>query len=275
MSIKFEYKPKTTLEKSGLKVYPHTKYSQKSGSIVAGNLFSGPNKDSKLAKFGVRVYSALVENFSQTFFVGGMVRDTLLKRTVRDIDFATDAEPMEVAAVLKTNGIGYDTEFQKLGIIVVPWEGIRLSITTFRKDIYTDSRYPKVAFSKSIKQDAKRRDFTINSLYLKPESGQVLDYFNGLKDLKNKNIKFIGQPRKRILEDPLRIIRALRFSLSLGFIFDKKTFAAIKNNFSLINNLTKTKVEKEIDKLKNQKHKKIIHEVINNPKMLDKYFKYR
>jgi tRNA nucleotidyltransferase (CCA-adding enzyme) len=228
---------------------------------------------SELEKFGVKVYSALVENFPQTFFVGGMVRDTLLKIAVRDIDLATDAEPQKVAAALSSRGIEYDTEFQKLGIIIVPWKDVRLSITTFRKDSYSDSRYPQVTFIKSARQDSQRRDFTINSLYLSLKTNTILDFNRGLKDLKLKQIKFIGDPKRRIKEDPLRIVRALRFALVLNFKLENKTKHAINKSFNLIKQPTKTKLEKEIKKIGNAKKENILKKVINSPNLLDKYFK--
>ncbi|HYV33537.1 MAG TPA: hypothetical protein VE973_01680 [Candidatus Limnocylindria bacterium] len=228
---------------------------------------------SALELFGYKVYTILVENFSQTFFVGGMVRDLLLKRRVRDIDIATSADPEQVMAILNKHGIAYDPQYKKLGIVAIPFRKINLSVTTFRMDYYINSRYPKVTFATNIKKDALRRDFTVNSLYLSLKTNQILDFNKGLADIKSRRIKFIGDPKKRIQEDPLRIIRALRFALVLDLKLEKNTKIAIKNNFQMIGQLTKTKIKKEVEKIKSLKQKNILKKVINSPKLLDKYFK--
>ena len=227
----------------------------------------------KLEKFGVQVYSALVENFKQTFFVGGMVRDLLLQKKITDIDIATVAKPEQVVAALKKYYIETNIGFKKMGAILAVEPPFAVAITSFRKDLPSDTRYPEVSFTKNIKIDAGRRDFTINSLYLRPKSGTILDFYNGLSDIKNKQVRFIGKPEKKIKEDPLRIVRALRFALVLNFGLEKKAKATIKKYFNFVKELTAAKLKKEIDKVKNKQQKKILEKVINNPKLLDKYFK--
>ncbi len=228
---------------------------------------------SELEKFGVKVYHALVENFSQTFFVGGMVRDLLLKRKIVDIDIATAAKPEQVTKILSLMGIDYTDANKKFGVITAQQKNLKVGITTFRKDLEGDSRYHEVRFISNARQDSKRRDFTINALYLSLKNSRLLDFNNGLSDIKNKLVRFIGGDEKRIQEDPLRIIRALRFCLILNFKLENKTKAAMKNNFELIKSLTKTKISKEKDKIKSSKQKNILKKVINSPKTLDKYFK--
>lgn len=226
-----------------------------------------------IEKFGTKVFSALVENFSQTFFVGGMVRDVLLNKPILDIDIATSAKPEEVIQILKSNNIKFIDTYAKYGSITAVNGIKRIEITTFRKDIESNNRYPKVVFCDSFKEDSKRRDFTINSFYLSPNLGKILDPQNGLLDLKNKQIKFIGNPKNKILQDPLRIIRAIRFALILNFYFEKNTLTEIKNNFTEINKLTKTKIQKEIFKIKNISQQKILKEIIFSKNSLDNYFK--
>ena len=226
-----------------------------------------------LEKFGAKVYSALVENFSQTFFVGGMVRDLLLNIPIHDIDITTSAKPEEVIKILNKYKIKYSDEFKNFGNITAMFKNYKIEITTFRKDIKGESRYPKVIFTNSYEQDSNRRDFTINSLYLSLKNNTILDPQKGLIDFKNKIIRFIGKPQVKIKQDPLRILRALRFALVLNFKIENRTMLAIQNNYSDIKKLTKTKIEKEINKIKNKKMQKIIFEVINNPNCLDKYFK--
>jgi len=229
--------------------------------------------ESNLEKFGEKVYSALVENFSQTFFVGGMVRDLLLQRSISDIDIATEAKPEQIIKILSSLGIIVVDENKRYGSITAKQGNLEAEITTFRKDLKSEDRYPEVKFVNNAREDSKRRDFSINSLYLSLKTNTILDFNKGLVDVKKRLIKFIGQPGKRIQQDPLRIIRALRLALILNFKLENNTKVAIKNNFLLINNLTKSKIKKEINKIKLPKQKNIIKKVINSPKLLDKYFK--
>jgi tRNA nucleotidyltransferase/poly(A) polymerase len=225
-----------------------------------------------LEKFGMKIYSTLVENYPQTYYVGGTVRDLILKKELNDIDIATVATPVETVDQLKKIFVEYNLGFQKLGVVIAKEGDLTAAIATMRKDLPSNSRYPEVEFTKSEKQDVFRRDFTINGLYLQPMQGNLLDLVKGMQDIKNKRIRFIGDPGKRIKQDPLRIIRALRFALTLDFKLEKKTFTAIKKYFNLISELTSGRMEKEIEKIKNQKNKNILREVINNKKLLDKYF---
>ncbi len=226
-----------------------------------------------LEKFGNKIYFLLVENFPQTFFVGGMVRDSLLDRKIIDIDIATSAIPNQVADLLSRQGITFDSSHKEFGVIVARQGSLIVEIATLRTEVYGSSRYPKIAYINNPKLDASRRDFTINALYIQPNNNKILDYFGGQKDLKNRLLRFIGNPKKKIQEDPLRVLRALRFCLQINFKLEAKTRLGIKNNFYLINSLTKAKIKKEILKLKNRKRENILQKVINSPKALDKYFK--
>lgn len=229
----------------------------------------------KLEEFGVRVYNLLVENFPSTFFVGGTVRDILLQREVTDIDIATSARPKIVIEILKKHSVEFSSGFKNLGVITATNEEASAAVATFRKESYSGSRYPKIAYVSSVKIDSKRRDFTINSLYLSLKLNKILDFYNGLEDLRHKRIRFIGDPKIKIQEDPLRIIRALRFSLALGFKIENKSFIAIKNKFGCLKNLTKSRINSELVKFKTDDDKKIILKVLDNEKNLDKYFKTR
>jgi len=227
----------------------------------------------KKEKFGAEIYNLLVENFPQTFFVGGTVRDRLLFKKAEDIDIATSATPDKIIKKFQGKRISFDDSGKSFGNIIAKKDGLTAEITTFRTDQYTGSRYPKVSFVKTPKQDSHRRDFTINSLYLSFKTGKILDFHRGLADLRQKRIRFIGKPEKRIREDPLRIIRALRFSLDLKFQLDPKTKTAIKKCFFLTNTLTKSRLTKELSKIKSDDGKRILLQISNNPKLLDKYFK--
>lgn len=227
---------------------------------------------SQLEKFGLKVYKELVENFPQTFFVGGMVRDLLLNRKIVDVDIATVATPEDVIKILKHRHIQYNDSFKNYGVIIAKQGNKKIEIVTFRKEVYAKNRYPKVTYAQTAKVDSSRRDFTVNALYLQAKTGGILDFYNSIRDLNNRSLKFIGTPSKRIQEDPLRVIRALRFALDLNFTIENKSKLAIKKYFFEVKKLTSPRIVNELKKVLSEKNKKIIQEVINNPQVLDKYF---
>ena len=218
----------------------------------------------KLEQFGFLIYNLLVDNFPQTFYVGGMVRDLLLGKSVTDIDIATSATPDDVIKILRQNKINYNSTYKNFGVIVAKSSNLSVEIATFRKDSYTKSRYPKVAFVNSPKQDSQRRDFTINALYLSPKSNSILDFHSGLRDLKIRSLKFIGNPSTRIKQDPLRIIRVLRFAAALNLNLDAATESALQKNKKLISTLTQTKISNELSKVKKFSDKKSIINFLNS-----------
>lgn len=226
-----------------------------------------------LEKFGFKVYSMLVENFTSTFFVGGTVRDLILNKNILDIDIATSATPEEVVFVLSKNQIQTNTAHKNFGVIEAISKKLKVSIATFRKETQTQSRYPKITYSNNIKLDSQRRDFTINALYFSPKSTEILDFHKGLTDLKKKQIVFVGNPQKRIQEDPLRILRAIRFALNLKFILSNKTFESINKNFFLTKQLSKSKIKTEIKKVLGKNNKILFRQIISGKKTLDKQFK--
>ncbi len=176
------------------------------------------------------------------YVVGGSVRDWLLGRPFSDLDFVTDALPEDMLPYLSE---ARDT-FRRFGSIQVKVLGHWIDVTTLREEgEYRDHRHPSyVRFVKDPKLDYPRRDFTINALYL-DENYRLLDYCGGKKDLENHLIRFIGDPDKRIQEDPLRICRAERFARELSFSLEPETKAAIKRNYSLLKTLNPAKCEEE------------------------------
>lgn len=182
------------------------------------------------------------------YMVGGATRDYLLDRPILDYDFVTDATPNE----MKTFLTDADFTFAKFGTVRIKVNHVKVDITTLRiEDEYVDYRHPsKVVFTKDIKKDYVRRDFTINAIYM-DEEYNIIDYCGGLNDLNNKLIRFIGDPDKRIKEDPLRIIRAERFEKKLGFKIEDETFKAIERNRHLIEELNPQKVQAELKKMEN------------------------
>lgn len=149
-------------------------------------------------------------------WVGGAVRDTLLGIAVKDIDCATPLEPCEVMARCKEAGIRTVPTGIDHGTVTALRERGNVEITTLRRDVSTDGRRATVAFSDDWKDDAARRDFTINALYADPATGEVFDYFGGLDDIASRTVRFIGDARERIREDHLRILRYFRFQARFG-----------------------------------------------------------
>lgn len=191
-------------------------------------------------------YAALYEAHGfHLYLVGGSSRDLLLGKVPADLDFATDATPEEEKAFLP-NCID---RYASFGSIQVKEEGQTIDITTFREEgDYKDHRHPGfVRFVRDPLLDSVRRDFTINALYIDKE-GKILDFHEGRNDLEGKTIRFIGDPKKRIEEDPLRILRAYRFAKRLGFKIEEGTLNALKENEGLLETLNPEKVKMERNK---------------------------
>ncbi len=167
-------------------------------------------------KTGVEQIFNAIENYSEKSeirYVGGCIRKILKKQKVNDIDLATNLVPEEVIEVFKKNNIKYYETGLKHGTITALINNYNFEITSLRKDVKTDGRHADVVFTNDWKEDASRRDFSINSIY-SDLRGNLFDPFNGKKDLKDGIVNFIGDPEKRIKEDYLRILRYIRFFLN-------------------------------------------------------------
>ena len=187
------------------------------------------------------------EHGYRLYLVGGTVRDYLLKLPLDDMDAVSDATPEEIVSFLPN----VDQTFARLGSLKYKNpDGIKFDITTLRKESgYLDSRHPsEIIFVKDLEIDYQRRDFTVNALYL-DEKLNVIDYCNGQKDLENKILKMIGDPNVRLKEDPLRILRAVRFALMFNFKIDKALLKAMNDNFALLKNITDAKIRSELNKI--------------------------
>jgi tRNA nucleotidyltransferase (CCA-adding enzyme) len=182
------------------------------------------------------------KNGFRLYVVGGTVRDFLLGKEITDLDFVTDATPEDELKFIPEG----DFTFKKFGAVRYPYKGKHIDITTLRQEgEYNDSRHPSnVIFVKDPKLDYVRRDFTVNAMYL-DEDYNVIDFSTGQEDLKKKLIRFIGDPYKRIEEDPLRIARAERFAKTLGFEIEEKTQQAIKDKRDLLRKLNPEKLKEE------------------------------
>ena len=182
------------------------------------------------------------------FLVGGAVRDLIMGRVPGDYDFATDIEYArlkEIFADYSPKEVG-----AHFGILIIKVNGKSYEIAKFRKEkgIY-NSRYPKeIKFINSIDEDLARRDFTINALAYNEKTG-VIDLYRGKKDIKYRTIKFVGNPKLRIEEDALRIMRAFRFISKLGFSLDKKTADAIYEKRRFLSKISKERIFDELSKI--------------------------
>ncbi|MGC1502560.1 MAG: CCA tRNA nucleotidyltransferase [Sulfitobacter sp.] len=185
------------------------------------------------------------------FFVGGCVRNALLGLADSDIDISTNARPEKVMELAKSAGLRAIPTGIEHGTVTVVVEGTPFEITTFRRDVETDGRRAVVAFSDDIKDDASRRDFTMNALYATP-AGQIIDPLGGMDDLLGRRIRFIKDPDARIKEDYLRILRFFRFSAWYGDAaegFDVDALAAISTNTDGLEALSAERVGQEMVKL--------------------------
>lgn len=198
-------------------------------------------------KVDLSFFFSLADLFSKNGFslymVGGTARDYLLNLNVLDYDFATDATPNEMKEFL----VDADYSFSRFGVVTYK----KANIVTFRlEQDYHDFRHPRfVKFTRKMELDYIRRDLTINALYI-DRNLKVYDFSNGLGDLKNKIIRFIGNPEIRVKEDPLRILRAERFAKKLGFSIEKESLKAMNDNRKLLEMLNDNKIKEEIKKNK-------------------------
>ena len=191
-----------------------------------------------------------INNFSEKSeirYVGGCVRKVIKKENVDDIDLATNLTPLEVCEALKKKHISYYETGIEHGTITAIIDEYKYEITSLRKDVSTDGRHAEVEFSLDWKEDASRRDFTINSIYADGD-GNLFDPFNGKKDLEEGYINFIGDAEKRIQEDYLRILRYLRFYLN--YSNHKHQPEIIKNIKKNIDGISNISSERLIDELK-------------------------
>jgi tRNA nucleotidyltransferase/poly(A) polymerase len=190
------------------------------------------------------------------YVVGGTVRDFLLSLPLSDLDVVTDATPEEMKTFLGSYDCDYT--FAKFGSVKLNFEGYLFDLTTLRKEKkYLDARHPaKIIFVKSLKEDFKRRDFTINAMYM-DEHFHVFDYCNGMKDISSGIIKTIGRPCSRIKEDPLRIIRALRFAIDFDFTIEKHLNRAIKRHIKLLSKINQSKIKQDLLKIKSDNKERI------------------
>jgi tRNA nucleotidyltransferase (CCA-adding enzyme) len=225
--------------------------------------------NNKIPKYVTRVTETLEKAGFEVFLVGGCVRDLIMEREPNDWDVTTNAKPEEIISLFEKTI--YENKFGTVGVCIpkieqnvtceTPNTTINnvspetkyniIEVTPYRIEAkYSDFRHPdEVMFSDKIEDDLKRRDFTINSLAYNPSKGQIIDLYNGQKDIKDKTIRAVGSPNDRFNEDALRMIRAVRFSTQLNFALTNETIEAIAANSSLIKNISFERIRDEFVKI--------------------------
>jgi poly(A) polymerase len=193
------------------------------------------------------ICEVLQRNGHQALLCGGCVRDLMLGRGPADYDVATDATPERVMSLFP-DGIAVGAQF---GVILVPRDAIKVEVATFRSDVgYSDGRHPdRVEYSKTPMEDVQRRDFTINGLLMRHDTGEILDYVEGQRDLKTGLIRAIGEPERRFAEDKLRMLRAVRFAARFGFEIEAATFSAIRRHAREVTTVSSERLRDELTKL--------------------------
>lgn len=214
-----------------------------------------------------KILEKLNSNGNKGYFVGGCLRDVLLGKTPKDIDIATNMEYNDIKKIFSdypTKEVG-----KAFGILIIHYEDENFEIAKFRTDIGSDGRRPdSVEFVNDIEDDLLRRDFTFNAMAFNEKDG-LIDIFNGQEDIKNKIIRFVGKPKKRLQEDGLRLMRAFRFMSQLGFDFEKNTEIAIKENIHVLEKISQERITNELNKLIVGKYAVKSFEKLKELKVLD------
>jgi tRNA nucleotidyltransferase (CCA-adding enzyme) len=193
-------------------------------------------------------YKELHKIISPLYQVGGSVRDELLNRTARDYDFATPLLPDDIESRIRTAGKRPYLVGKRYGTVGIKLHDKLVEITTFRSDKYVSgSRLPKVSFVPSIVEDLARRDLTINAMARTDEG--LIDPFGGALDIKARLIRCVGSPGERFSEDPLRMLRCVRFVADLGFEIEAETARSIDTHGALIISVSEQRIASELDKL--------------------------
>lgn len=195
----------------------------------------------------IEIIKQLKKHGHEAYWAGGCVRDMLLGIEPKDFDIVTSAKPDQIEDILDdTMPVG-----KKFGVILAKKNGHTFEVATFRSDSgYSDGRRPDYVEFTSADKDAHRRDFTINGIFYDPTNDLIHDYVQGQKDLNAKVIRFIGDAEKRILEDHLRILRAVRFKNQFNFQYEPKTFQALKKHAPLVvDNIANERIGDELNKI--------------------------
>lgn len=207
-----------------------------------------------------KILETLENESYQAYLVGGYVRDYLLGVTSFDVDIATDALPKDIHRIFNSSKNNY-------GSVNIKVDKLNVDITTFRKDLnYVNRRPSKVVYINNLKDDLERRDFTINAICMN-KNGKIIDLLNGCKDLDRRTIKMIGSIDVKLKEDPLRIMRAIRFACILDFKIEDELYEKIKEYSYLVGDLSKERIKNELDKILISKNYKYGLELMKDTKI--------
>jgi poly(A) polymerase len=195
-------------------------------------------------KAAIKIIETLRGEGFQALLAGGCVRDKLLGRAAKDYDVVTDARPEDVIRIFgRTKKIG-----AMFGVVMVLMFGKQVEVATFRTESgYADGRHPDNVCFATAKEDALRRDFTVNGMFYDPEEQAILDYVGGRSDLEKRILRTIGEPEHRFAEDYLRMLRAVRFSTELEFVIEKETFLAIQDFAPKITRISGERIAMELE----------------------------
>lgn len=211
-------------------------------------------KNTQIPHYVEKTINLLEDAGFEAYLVGGCVRDLILNNTPKDWDITTNATPEQIVALFPKTV--YENTF---GTVAVVWEYEEkeakkpdiVEVTPFRTEgKYTDNRHPdSVVFTQDIAEDIKRRDFTINAMAYRSKTGVLVDLFDGIKDIKDKIIRAVGNPNERFQEDALRMLRAIRFSTVLHFTIAQETLEAVFHNHDLLEHVSKERIRDEFIKI--------------------------
>jgi len=193
-----------------------------------------------------RIVERLVERGHQALFAGGCVRDLLRGEQPHDYDIATDATPEEVQALFqRTVPVG-----SQFGVVIVMVGGAKFEVATFRADAdYSDGRHPDAVRFADAREDALRRDFTINGLFYNPLTDEVIDFVGGQQDIEAGVIRAIGDPEQRFGEDALRLLRAVRFAARFGYRIEAGTEAALRAHVGELRRVSAERIRDELSRI--------------------------
>jgi poly(A) polymerase len=194
----------------------------------------------------IEIVNELRRHGHEAYFVGGCVRDMVMKIEPADYDIATSARPEEIIRIFpRTEAIG-----AQFGVVLVIKHGHPFEVATFRSDeAYVDGRRPTGVIFTDVKQDVLRRDFTINGLLYDPVRGEIRDYVNGRADIDAKIVRAIGDPHARFEEDKLRILRAVRFGARLGYTIEPETWEAVRRMAPKIHQVSQERIREELTRI--------------------------
>jgi poly(A) polymerase len=187
----------------------------------------------------------------ELFLVGGTVRDALLGITTNDYDFATSAQPDQTIKILETTP-GVESIYrigEKFGTIGCYYGDCKVEITTYRTEVYDNDRKPIVTFGATLEDDLSRRDFTINAIAQNLLTGEVIDPFRGMDDIRDGYIRAVGNPKKRFSEDPLRLLRAVRFASRFGYGITESTLSELQAMAPVIATISRERIADEWTKI--------------------------